>query len=483
MALDVSAGMNTHVSFIARRYVGFVPVVLLSCALTTASAQTKITPDRNNYTPAQDVELGQQAAAEAKKQLPLLNDDRVDGYVEDVGRRLVSAIPPEYRHPEFRYTFRVVNMREINAFALPGGPMFLNRGMIESSANEAEMAGVMAHEISHVALRHGTAQATKGQKFQIGAVAGQILGAIVGGTAGSVIAQGSQFGLGAYFLKYGREYERQADLLGAQIMARAGYDPRQMANMFRTIEKESGGRGGPEWLSSHPNPGNRYEAINREAAALQVQGAAPSHAEFQNVRARLAGMNPAYTAEQIAKGQAGGQHEPVGTSGRTVNVQPPSGEFRTYQPGDFLRVSVPANWQQLGGGTTVTYAPQGAVFQGHSGGTAFTHGVEIGVLGKGTGNLERDTEALLQSFAQTNPQLRRAGGYSRVNVDGRNGLTTTLRNVSEVTGTAEVVNVTTTQLRDGSLFFMIGVAPEQEARAYMNTFGRVRQTIDLADQR
>jgi hypothetical protein len=483
MSLDHDLGMATSVSFMARRYVSIVPAVLLSCALSMAEAQTKITPDRNKYTPAQDVELGQRAAAEARQQLPLLKDDRVDDYVEDVGRRLVSAIPAEFRHPEFRYTFDVINQKEINAFALPGGPMFLNRGMIESSANEAEMAGVMAHEIAHVALRHGTAQATKGEKFQIGAVAGQILGAIVGGTAGGVIAQGSQFGLGAYFLKYGREYERQADLVGAQIMARAGYDPRHMAAMFKTIEKQSGGRGGPEWLSSHPNPGNRYEAINREAAMLRVEGSPPSNAGFQQVRGRLAGMNPGYTAEQIAKGQAGGQHEPVGTSGRAVNVEPPAGQFRTYQPGDFMRISVPANWQQLGGGATVTYAPQGAVFQGHNGGTAFTHGVEIGVTSSGTGNLERDTEALLQNFAQTNPQLRRASGYNRVNVDGRNGLTTTLRNVSEVTGTAEVVSLTTAQLRDGSMLFMIGVAPEQEARTYLNTFGRVRQTIDIADQR
>jgi hypothetical protein len=483
MRLDLSEDMATSEFITARRYVSIVPAVLLSCALATASAQTKITPDNNKYTPAQDVELGQGAAAEARQQLPLLKDDRVDDYVEDVGQRLVSAIPPEFRHSEFRYTFDVINQKEINAFALPGGPMFLNRGMIESSANEAEMAGVMAHEISHVALRHGTAQATKGQKFQIGAVAGQILGAIVGGTAGSVIAQGSQFGLGAYFLKYGREYEREADLLGAQIMARAGYDPRHMAAMFKTIEKESGGRGGPEWLSSHPNPGNRFEAINREAGMLRVEGSPPSNAEFQNARARLAGMNPAYTAEQIAKGQAGGQHEPVGTSGRAVNVEPPAEQFRTYQPGSFMRISVPANWQQLGGGATVTYAPQGAVFEGHNGGTAFTHGVEIGVAGSGTGNLERDTEGLLRSFAQTNPQLRRAGGYSRVNVDGRNGLTATLRNVSEVTGAPEVVNLTTTHLRDGSVLFILGVAPEQEARTYLNAFGRVRQTIDIADQR
>ena len=244
--------------------------VLASITLAgSAAAQTKITPPKNSYSPQQDVELGRQAAGEVRQQLPLLNDERTEDYVEDIGQRLIEQIPAEFRQPAFRYSFDVVNLRDINAFALPGGPMFLNRGMLQAAGSEGEVAGVMAHELSHVILRHGTAQASKGQKFQIGAVAGQILGAIVGGRTGSVIAQGSQIGLGTYFLKYGREYERQADLLGAQIMARAGYDPRQMARMFETIERQGGNRG-PEWLSDHPNPGNRVEAINREAESLRV---------------------------------------------------------------------------------------------------------------------------------------------------------------------------------------------------------------------
>ena len=317
----MTARMSTH------RYAKLLSALMVTAVLTASSAaQTRITAPPNKYSPAQDVQLGQEASAEVRKELPMLNDDRVDGYVEEVGRRLVAAIPPEFRHPEFRYTFDVVNQKEINAFALPGGPMYLNRGMIEASKNEAEMAGVMAHEISHVALRHGTAQATKGEKFQIGAIAGQVLGAIVGGTAGSVIAQGSQFGLGAYFLKYGREYETQADILGSQIMARAGYDPRQMANMFKTIEAQGGG-GGPEWLSSHPNPGNRYNTINREAQMLQVNGngGTGNQAEFQSVKSRLTGMSPALTQQQIAQGQ--GRSAPVGTSGRTaVRVEPPSSQ-------------------------------------------------------------------------------------------------------------------------------------------------------------
>src|SRR5690349_12816173 len=228
--------------------------------------QTRLVAPKNKYSVQDDIKLGRQAASQVEQQFPILNDRSVEQEVEDVGRRLVAAIPPEFQHPEFNYTFDVVNASDINAFALPGGPMFVNRGMIEAARNEGEMAGVMAHELSHVALRHGTAQATKSQGagVQIGAIGGAILGAILGGSVGDIVAQGSQFGIGAYLLKYSREYETQADVLGAQIMARAGYDPMDLARMFETIEKE-GGNGGPEWLSSHPNPGNRQERIAEEA--------------------------------------------------------------------------------------------------------------------------------------------------------------------------------------------------------------------------
>jgi beta-barrel assembly-enhancing protease len=464
------------------RYARIIPAVILTLAVAVpAAAQTKIVPPRNTYSVQDDVKLGQEAAGEVRKELPLLNDDRVDDYVEDVGQRLVEAIPAEFRHSGFRYSFDVINQKEINAFALPGGPMFLNRGMIEAAKTEAEMAGVMAHEISHVALRHGTAQATSGQKWAIGSAIGQIAGAILGGGLGQVLSTGSQIGAGLKIMQYGREYERQADLLGAQILARAGYDPREMANMFRTIEKEGGG-GGPEWMSSHPNPGNRYNAIVNESKALRVQGNANS-GQFQSVQARLNGMSPALTAEQIARGQTGGQTggRTVGTGGRTVRVDPPSNAYRTHQPGNFLRVSVPSNWDVVndsGGG--ITYAPDGAFFrEGEA--TAFTHGVQVGVA-QGTGNLQRDTQRLLSGFAQSNPQLKQQSGLQRDNVGGRNGLTTVLTNTSEVTGQRERIALSTTQLRDGSLLYVIGVAPETEAGTYNATFQRVRQSLQISDR-
>ncbi len=460
----------------ARQGRSIAPLLAALLVAGSAAAQTKITPPKNSYSPQQDVELGREAAAEVRREMPMLNDDRTEDFVEDIGERLIAHIPGELRQPAFRYSFDVVNLRDINAFALPGGPMFLNRGMIQAARSEGEVAGVMAHELSHVVLRHGTAQASKGQKFAIGAIAGQILGAIVGGRAGGVIAQGSEIGLGTYFLKYGREYERQADLLGAQIMARAGYDPRAMATMFQTIQRQGGNRG-PEWLSSHPDPGNRAEAINREAQMLRVERTQTSNAEFQSIHARLNQMPPAPTSKQVASGQVQNRRQPVPTSARNGRVDPPSGDWRTYQPGEFMRLSVPANWDQVGGNGTVTYAPDGGYAQG-----AFTHGIQVGVTRASGGSLQQQTDRLLQGFAENNPNLRRQGGYSRTTIGGRQGLTTTLSNVSDATGQRETVNVSTVQLRDGSVLFLIGVAPAQEAATYLNTFGRVRQSVQLADR-
>ena len=465
-------------SFVSRA----VAVALCTAVLTaTPAVQTRITLDKNKYSTADDVKLGREAAAQVRKEMPLVRDGAVDEWVQSVGRRLVNAIPPDYRHSEFNYTFEVVNQKEINAFALPGGPMFLNRGMIEAAKTEAEVAGVMGHEISHVALRHGTAQATKGQKFQFGAIAGQVLGAIVGGTTGAIIAQGSQFGLGTYFLKYGREYESQADLLGAQILARAGYDPRQMANMFKTIEAQGGSRQ-PEWMSSHPNPGNRFEAINREAAMLRVE-ARPDTGEFQAVRGRFASMSPAPSAEDIArnKGNAGAGNGGSPAPRAVVRVEPPSARERTFRPGEFLRVTVPANWNQINSGEGgVTYAPEGGYLESN-GRSAFTHGVQFGVAQGASGNLQRDTDQLLQNFVRSNPNLR-SRGSRRESIGGRSGLTTTLSNTSDVTGRPELVTVSTAQLRNGSMLFLIGVAPEEEYDTYDTAFRRVRQGLQITDR-
>jgi len=460
----------------------------LAAFVASSAAQTQVVAPKNKYSTADDVKLGREAAQEVEKQLPVMRDNQVNGYLNAIGQRLVESIPSEFRHSDFRYTFTGVNLSEINAFALPGGPMYIHRGMIEKAHTEGEVAGVMAHELSHVALRHGTAQQGKALPYEIGSIAGQIAGAILGGTRGQIVSGVSQFGFGTAFLRFSREYEKQADILGSHIMANAGYDPRDMANVFRTIEKESG-PGGPQWMSDHPNPGNRYDYITKEAQTLRVVNAQRDTAQFQNVQAHLRSLSPAPTTEQWTRNNSGNNrntgNRPTGTSGTYPDARPtpgnvarPDTRYQTYNEGNVFRVSVPSNWRELPSNDNVTFAPDGA--SGTIRGSAvFTHGVQIGLARNENHDLQTATDEFIQSLRQGNPQLSGARGYNRGSIGGRSGLQTTLSNVSDVTGGQEVVEIYTTQLQDGSLFYVLGVAPREDYNAYTNAFRNVVRSIQF----
>jgi Zn-dependent protease with chaperone function len=458
--------------------------VALFTSVSLVFGQTKIVAPENKYQVEEDVKAGREAAREVEQQLPILRDDGIDDYVERVGQRLAQAIPAEFQHREFRYSFDVVNVSDLNAFALPGGPMYINRGMLQAAKNEGEVAGVLAHEISHVALRHGTAQAGKATPYQVGSILGQIAGAILGGVAGQAISLGSQIGFGTAFLKYGREYERQADLLGAQIMARAGYDPRDMANMFQTIQAKGGGSGGPEWMSSHPNPGNRYEAITKESAQLRVTNPLRNTAEFTQLRSRLQRMSPAPTTEQVMK-QGGGGNRRTGRetgypAGQVGQVEPPSGRYQTFDGGDLFRLAVPSNWRELPGDASVTFAPEGG-YGDYNGQSVFTHGLQVGMEASNARDLRTATRQLMQRLAQNNPSLRQNGGFQNVRFAGRDGLGTILNNMSDVTRQPEGIALYTTRLNDGRLFFVVGVAPAREFNQYRQIFDRSVKSLELND--
>jgi hypothetical protein len=457
-------------------------VLVITLTATTVAAQTKVTPPKNKYTPQQDVQIGQEAAAEVRKEYPVINDDQVESYLDRLGDRLVEAAPRELNNPVFRYSFTPVNLKDINAFALPGGPMFVNRGMIEAAGSEAEVAGVMAHELAHVLLRHGTANATKAQGFQIGALAGAIAGAVVGGGWGELISQGSQFGLGTWLMKYSREYEKQADLIGAQIMARAGYDPRELARMFETIAKQ-GGSGGPQWLSSHPNPGNRTQYINAEAAQLRV-AARPSDQGFLQTKTRLAQMGPARTMAEMERSGGGGGTgggRSTGSVGRIGDAVPaPSRQYRTVQGGQLFTVSVPSNWQAVTANNSIKYVPQNA-YGDYNGQSTLTHGVELGVARASANNLDAATQTLIEGFVRGNDGMRIAGREERFQLSGRQAIVTPLEGRSALGG-VERVEVHTTLLSNGDLFYLLTVVPEREVGTYGPAFDRVVRTVRLNDR-
>ena len=471
----------------ARALVMLLAALALLAQAPNASAQTRIKLHSNKYKVADDVQAGRQAAAQVEQQFPLVRDGEVEAYVESVGQRLVAAIPEEFQHPGFRYTFKVVNARDINAFALPGGPMYINRGMIEAARNEGEMAGVMAHEISHVALRHGTAQATKAQKYSILAGIGAIAGAVIGGAPGAIIGQGSQVAVGTYFLKFSREYETEADILGAQIMARAGYDPRDLANMFRTIQSQ-GGSGAPEFLSSHPNPTNRFERINQEAALLRVEaGGRRNSEEFAMIQQRLRSQGRAPSMEEIARS---GRRYPVEGGNYPSNypegnisgrVAYPSSRYRTFNGGNLFQLQYPDNWRELGESqSSVWFVPEGAYGQ-VQGQAVFTHGVNVGITQAQSNNLRQASDYFINSLAQGNRNLRARGNYQDGTIDGRRALAVNLSNVNEATGRTELLTIYTTLMRNGGLFYLITVAPQNDYSSFQNAFSNVRRSIRLND--
>lgn len=441
------------------------------------AAQTRIDTPKNKYKVQDDIKLGRQAAAEIEQKFPILNDTAAQNYISKVGEDLVRAIPPEFRHSQFDYSFKIVNASDINAFALPGGPMFVDRGMIEAAKNEGEMAGVMAHEISHVALRHATAQATKSSSIgnQLGTIGLVLGGLILGGNTG---AQLGMLGAQIWQTKYSRDYETQADILGARIMANAGYDPRDLANMFKTIAAQ-GGNGGPEWLSSHPDPGNRFEKINREASLLQVSSnPIKVTREFSRTKERLSSLPPARTMAQIEKGYEGGQsgaQNPMNGGRYSTSVANPSTRTQSYNAGS-ISLNYPSNWKVFAG-NDLTFAPEGAY-----GGQGITHGVMIGAFQPQNNNLLTGTKEYVNGILQANNYLRQSGNYQRATVANRSGYTTTLIGRSPVTNRDERVTIYTAQARNGNLLYVAAVSPNAEASRYSNTFRNLVRSIRLDDQ-
>jgi Zn-dependent protease with chaperone function len=476
--------MATRVS--AALAAAFLLVSSLSAAIL--HAQTAVKLPKNRYTPEQDVKLGREAAAEIRQQYPIIKDEKIAKYLTELGDRLVAAAPPELKQPVYEYSFTPVNLKEINAFALPGGPMFVHRGMFDAAATEGEVVGVMAHELAHVLLRHGTANASKAQNpwLQLGQMAGAIGGAMVGGQAGAAIAQGSQFGLGTLLLRYSRDFEKQADILGAQIMARAGYDPRALARMFETIEKASQGSDGagtPQWMSSHPNPGNRSQYITKEAELLTI-GTAADMSEFTTIKPTFAALPPARSMADLAKAgnaaSAGdGAPAAVGTVGQPVPR--PSAQYRTLSGGKIFQASVPAEWTDLPSKSAIKVVPQNGYGQ-LNGQMVFTHGIEFGIAKANSRDLVEATKAWLNAVAQANPDLRLAGSQQEIRISQRTAIATPLVNPGPMGG-KELIGVYTTFLVDGTLFYYLTIVPENDAEAFQQAFRRIGESIRLTEAR
>jgi beta-barrel assembly-enhancing protease len=244
-------------------------------------------PGFNLFSRQQDIQLGQEASQQVLQKSQPVQNQFIQDYVNRIGQRLAQQ--PEARESGFQFRFTVLNDPQVNAFALPGGPMFIYTGLLKTVDKEGELAGVMAHEMSHVILRHGTHEASKQQIIALPAA----LAEQVAGSGGSLLGKLTQLGIGlganSVLLKFSRTAESEADALGARIMAEAGYDPIEMAHLFQKLEA-AGGSGRLQFLSDHPNPGNRVRAIQDEIRSLPRRQYGYQTGDFQRMKAELASV-------------------------------------------------------------------------------------------------------------------------------------------------------------------------------------------------
>lgn len=473
--------------------VALTAILALVLAPMAWAQRTPMKAGWNMFSAQQDVEVGQQVSREAERQLLLLNDSRVDNYLNNLGRRLAAHAPGQ----RFPYTYRLVNDRTINAFALPGGPVYINRGVIEAADNEAQLAGVMAHETAHIALRHGTNQASKAYVAQVPLA---VLGGVMGrNSGGAMLAQlGAGFAANSLLLKYSRNAESQADILGAQILYDSGYDPRAMVQFFETIQARSRSGRTSEFFSNHPNPENRAGRVNQEVQKLGgwSRNLTNDSPEFQEIKRYLQSLQGAPTGGDGPRLQRAPGSGDRGQSG----AQPewPSDRSQSFE-NSALRIQHPDNWQVYGqGDAAITIVPNRGLVDDGRGNQAMAYGVIVNIYepqpdsygeAEGYGQssersqgdaqahrlLEQSTERLLEELIHSNPGMRILRRHDDIRVDGKQAVSTYLSSDSPLGG-RETDWLVTVQRPQGLLFFVF-VAPDRDFQTFDSTFQSMLDSV------
>ncbi len=469
-----------------------LPVLLALPAFPTAPVTPQL-PDPGNagMSRADQEKLGLQAVAEVYKQMPVLPDSSpITQYVQQLGRKLEKQIPSQYSWP---YQFHVIQQKEINAFALPGGPIFINVGTINAAANEAQLAGVMSHEMSHVYMQHSAKQQTS-TAHTLAELLGAAAGILGGSTLGDLARVGIQFGAGSVLMKYSRADEAQADSVGAIIMYKAGYNPVELANFFEVLAKQAGAP--PQFLSDHPNPGNRSAAVDKEIRNWPPQKYLTDNQYFASAKKQAEGVK-AYSAQEISDGnknglwakqnvQSGAAPVPQTPGGAisaavgevTFDQAKPSGRFAEIHQNGFS-ISYPSNWSTFAGQNSLTIAPQVGVNQ-----NAISYGITIStVQDANAGSLDQVTKDLIQNLQQSNPGMRQNGGVRGIEVNGTQGREVDLTSDSPLQQNGKPIPehdwLVVTQGPGGTYLYLIFIAPERDFETLKPTFQRTLDSLRL----
>ena len=477
-----------------QRRLSFLLAVLVTAQPLPLVAQTTPElpdPGKTSLNRDQQIQLGHQATAEVYKQMPVLPDSNpVTQYVQQLGKKLEAVIPPDRSWP---YHFHVVPQKEINAFAIPGGPVFINIGTIQAANDEAELAGVMAHEMSHVYMQHSAKQMAKAQ--WTGLLAG-IAGAIMPQSGlGSLARMGIQVGAGTVMMKYSRGDEAQADAVGAIIMYKAGYNPKAMADFFTTLEKKYG-NGGPQFLSDHPNPGNREAAIQKEISNWPRKSYLASSNAFAQAKQTAQGIK-SYSGQEIAQAAKQGvwtrQNRQSGSipadlagtnaaGGEISNVSVqqvrPSGTFK-YARLEGFSIAYPDNWSTGGDASSFLIGPPAGVAQ-----SGIAYGVIIAGVANASGDsLDQVTQQVVQNIERDNPGTRASGEISRLQVGGMEGRSVYLSGRSPIQQNGEPIPerdwVVVLPRPQGGMISLVFVGPERDFDQLHPTYRHMLDSLQL----
>lgn len=447
-------------------------VLALTAGVTFAQKKLReLKPGFNLFSVDQDIQMGREYAQQIEKEVQVVNDPALVRFVEDIGKRLSATREAQ----GFPLTFKVVNERSINAFALPGGPTYTHTGLILAADNDGQVAGVLAHEISHVILRHGTNQASKAQLISLPAMLGaEMLGAR-GGITGMLAQLGIGLGANSVLLKFSRSAERDADLLGTRIMSAAGYNPIEMARFFEKLEAESGrsSRLG-EFLASHPNPGNRVKAVQDEIQLLPRRDYQYGNSDISSVK-QVAQRLPEPPKKPAQQQQSAGNAPQGSGNPNDYTAARPSNRLKQFQGGEVV-FGYPENWEVFPNEQTrqVTIAPRSGMV-----GQAIGYGMIANIVQSSAG-LDRDTQALIQQFQQGDPNLRVSGQPRRFRLSNSEALATRLQGPSPFRGVNEELVLITAQRPRGT-FFLLLIAPDRDMNVAQPVFDQIIQSVRFAN--
>lgn len=441
-------------------------LVLTSQLFGQAAKLKEIKPGMNFFKKDQDVQMGREYSQQIEQQFDVISSGPLVDYINTLGQKIAS----QPQAGGFPYFFKVVNDPGINAFALPGGPVYINSGILLNAQNEAQLLGVVAHEISHIALRHSTNQVSKSYMIQLPAMIAGVYGQTKGGLTGMLAQLGVGLGAQSLLMKFSRGAEQQADLLGARMMAQVGYNPIEMARFFETLEaKSGGGKAGSDFFASHPNPGNRVKYVSEEVTLLPQREFNADTGKFQKMQ-QLAKNLPTPKKKTPAAGE--------------IPNQPPqnSDGSRTWSGADFT-IKFPGTWLGLGEpkGPTVTIAPKEGIKQEANGAVQIGLGVIVAKYEDDDGKFDfrSDTQKLIAQVIQQNPSMGKTQPQINQNqVNGRNIYVTRLVSKSPLDGGTEIDTVVTIEHRGGMLYIVF-IAPEREMQNVQRDFDNMMNSLTL----